>query len=183
MDYSGAEALQPSSSVQVPVNLSIVPCICHWRASSLIASASRSHAGQGHARSLLELEPLWLADPFDPTVAQLATPPFQLAGGDIDAPHRHVPDILLVHRDRQATIADMQLQTSLSHPRSRRSSTGPAASVVRQAVAKKSSPGGTHRSPSYRRLGRCATLIASKEWPTGTGTDSPAAPTPSTTAE
>lgn len=65
--------------------------------------------------SLLELERLWLAD-FDPSVAQIATHPFQLAGRDINGPHRHVPDILLIHRNRQVTLVDVKPQAALSRP-------------------------------------------------------------------
>ena len=63
--------------------------------------------------SLLELERLWLAD-FDPTVAQIATQPFQITGRDTAGPHRHVPDILLVHRDQQVTLVDVKPQAALS---------------------------------------------------------------------
>ncbi|WP_424991680.1 TnsA-like heteromeric transposase endonuclease subunit [Nesterenkonia sphaerica] len=65
--------------------------------------------------SLLELERLWLAD-FDPTVAQIATQPFQLAGRDINGPRRHVPDMLLTHRDRRVTLVDVKPQAALSRP-------------------------------------------------------------------
>lgn len=57
--------------------------------------------------SLLELDRLWLAD-FDPTVVGIATQPFQVVGRDAGVQRTHVPDLLLVHEDRTATVVDVK---------------------------------------------------------------------------
>ena len=65
--------------------------------------------------SLLELDRLWLAD-FDPEVGNIATQPFQIVGRDGRTPRKHVPDILLVHRDRAATLVDVKPAAHLERP-------------------------------------------------------------------
>lgn len=65
--------------------------------------------------SLLELDRLWLAD-FDATVGRIATQPFQIVGRDGSTPRKHVPDILLVHRDLEVTLVDVKPPGHLEKP-------------------------------------------------------------------
>lgn len=68
--------------------------------------------------SLLELDRLWLAD-FDPTVTAICTQPFQATGGDGGDLRTHVPDLLLVHSDRSATVVDVKPAALLEKQRVR----------------------------------------------------------------
>ncbi|MBE1515195.1 TnsA-like heteromeric transposase endonuclease subunit [Nesterenkonia halotolerans] len=65
--------------------------------------------------SLLELDRLWLAD-FDLNVGRIATQPFQIMGREGAAPRKHVPDILLVHRDKTVTLVDVKPSAHLERP-------------------------------------------------------------------
>jgi len=68
--------------------------------------------------SLLELDRLWLAD-YDSTVMGICTQPFQVTrrhGTDL---HTHVPDVLLVHTDKVATVVDVKPAALVEKPRVR----------------------------------------------------------------
>lgn len=66
--------------------------------------------------SLLELDRLWLAD-FDPEVAHFATQPFRISGPDGSSLRKHVPDLLLVHSDRTATLVDVKPGAFVDNPK------------------------------------------------------------------
>jgi hypothetical protein len=72
---------------------------------------------QGHLayESLLERDRLLLAD-FDPAVRWMACQPFWLRGPDGSAFRRHVPDILLEHRDGSYTVVDVKAPWFLENP-------------------------------------------------------------------
>lgn len=76
-----------------------------------------SATAQGHLRyeSLLERDRLLLAD-FDRTVGWLACQPFWLRGPDGSAFRRHVPDLLLEHRDGSWTVVDVKAAWFLEKP-------------------------------------------------------------------
>jgi hypothetical protein len=57
--------------------------------------------------SRLELARIMLAD-LDRSVVAIAAQPLQLTGRDGDRVRRHVPDLLLVHRNRAVTIVDVK---------------------------------------------------------------------------
>jgi hypothetical protein len=57
--------------------------------------------------SRLELARVLLAD-FDRSVVAVAAQPLQLTGSDEDRVRRHVPDLLLVHRNGAVTIVDVK---------------------------------------------------------------------------
>lgn len=65
--------------------------------------------------SLLERDRLLLAD-FDSTVGWLACQPFWLRGSEGSAFRRHVPDILLEHRDGSYTVIDVKAPWFLEKP-------------------------------------------------------------------
>lgn len=65
--------------------------------------------------SLLELDRLWMAD-FDPTVTGISTQPFQVSGRDGATQRSHVPDVLLVHANRQVTLVDVKPAAFLEKP-------------------------------------------------------------------
>ncbi|MDN5587065.1 MAG: TnsA-like heteromeric transposase endonuclease subunit [Brevibacterium sp.] len=66
--------------------------------------------------SLLERDRLWLAD-FDPDITGVATQPLHLQGKDGPHLRRHVPDMLLEHRDGNFTLVDVKPKDKLSDKR------------------------------------------------------------------
>jgi hypothetical protein len=62
--------------------------------------------------SLLERHRLLLAD-FCPTVEWIAAQPFWMRGSDGSTFRRHVPDLLLGHRDRAFTVVDVKPERML----------------------------------------------------------------------
>jgi hypothetical protein len=65
--------------------------------------------------SRLELARLLIAD-FDPTVESVYAQPFQLVAEVEGRRRRHVPDFLLVHRDRVVTVVNVKPAEHLGHP-------------------------------------------------------------------
>jgi hypothetical protein len=76
------------------------------------SATTQDHLGY---ESLLERDRLLLAD-FDPTARWLACQPFWLCGPDGSAFRRHVPDILLEHRDGSYTVVDVKAPWFLRKP-------------------------------------------------------------------
>jgi hypothetical protein len=76
------------------------------------SATTQDHLGY---ESLLERDRLLLAD-FDPTVRCMACQPFWLRGPDGSAFRRHVPDILLEHRDGSYTVVDVKAPWFLQNP-------------------------------------------------------------------
>jgi hypothetical protein len=66
--------------------------------------------------SLLELDRLLLAD-FCPTVEWIAAQPFWMRGCDGSKFRRHVPDILLQHRNGTFTVVDVKPERMLKEPK------------------------------------------------------------------
>lgn len=66
--------------------------------------------------SLLERDRLWLAD-FDPDITGIATQPLHLQGKDGSHLRRHVPDMLLEHRNGNFTLVDVKPKDKLSDQR------------------------------------------------------------------
>ncbi|CUU61068.1 hypothetical protein Ga0074812_1554 [Parafrankia irregularis] len=56
-----------------------------------------------------------LAD-FDPAVVGIAAQPFQLVGPDGDRIRRHVPDLLVLNSDGEATVVDVKAPSKRDHP-------------------------------------------------------------------
>ena len=87
-------------------------------------AGQRNYAGlfwsattEGHLayESLLERDRLLLAD-FDPAVRWMACQPFWLRGPDDSTFRRHVPDILLEHRDGSYKVVDVKAPWFLRKP-------------------------------------------------------------------
>lgn len=71
----------------------------------------------GHVvyESRLELARLLVADQ-DSTVVGIAAQPFLLEGADGARTRRHVPDVLLAHRDGRVTVVDVKAASRLADP-------------------------------------------------------------------
>ncbi|WP_029539666.1 MULTISPECIES: TnsA-like heteromeric transposase endonuclease subunit [unclassified Rhodococcus (in: high G+C Gram-positive bacteria)] len=72
----------------------------------------------GHVvyESRLELARILLADQ-DPTVVAVAAQPFLLEGVDGDRKRRHVPDLLLAHKDGALTVVDVKAAARVADPK------------------------------------------------------------------
>lgn len=71
----------------------------------------------GHVvyESLLELRRIMVAD-FDPQVSWLVAQPFQLSVEIDGSVRRHVPDLLLLHRDKTVTVSDVKPANRIENP-------------------------------------------------------------------
>lgn len=76
------------------------------------SATTQDHRGY---ESLLERDRLLMAD-FDPAVQWMACQPLWLRGPDGSAFRRHVPDILLEHRDGRYTVVDVKAPWFLQNP-------------------------------------------------------------------
>lgn len=76
---------------------------------------SSTTGGMVAYESLLELARILLAD-FDPDVCGIAAQPFQMAERTESKSRSHVPDLLLLHRDRTATVVDVKPAHRLDDP-------------------------------------------------------------------